>query len=114
MSHPADLCAATDAQLDSELGGARRRLETVLDAPVRYFSYPRSRHDPRLEAAVLREYRVAFGGEGRDFRPACVSRVIAPLAGPASLAAHLARRRVRATLGRARDAGLRLSPATES
>lgn len=98
LTHPPDLRSLDSARLDHELAAGRGRLEEILQTPVPYFAYPRSRHDERVRRAVQARYRMAFGGEGREFSRACVSRIIAPQQGAAGLAAHWLRRRVATAL----------------
>ena len=83
--HPATLVDLDDAQLRAELESSRRAIENLLDAPAELFSYPHSRLDERVEAAVdAAGYRLACAGVGTRFDRLCVSRVAPPRArGPA-------------------------------
>lgn len=51
MTHPI-LTQCTDAELASETHGARIRLESLLDRPIRTFCYPNGSYDTRVLAAV--------------------------------------------------------------
>jgi peptidoglycan/xylan/chitin deacetylase (PgdA/CDA1 family) len=48
------LPSCDDAQLQDEVGGCRRELEAVIDAPVQQFCYPWGDHDDRVIASVRR------------------------------------------------------------
>jgi peptidoglycan/xylan/chitin deacetylase (PgdA/CDA1 family) len=95
-SHPESLPRLSDGALDGELAGSRRDLEAILDCPVDVFAYPHSRHDERVEKAVIAAgYRLACGGTGTRLEPACVNRVLPPAAGDGSLAASIRWRRIK-------------------
>jgi peptidoglycan/xylan/chitin deacetylase (PgdA/CDA1 family) len=84
-SHPDSLSELDDDRLRVELESSRRAIEALLDAPADLFSYPHSRLDGRVEAAVAAAgYRLACAGVGTRFEPRCVCRVAPPQArGPA-------------------------------
>lgn len=62
-THP-DLRRCSDAQLDSEVAGAKATLEERLKTEIGSFSYPYGRHDRRVRAAVA----------AAGYRRACTSR----------------------------------------
>lgn len=95
LTHPPDLLALPDDRVDYELAASRRALEELLDVPVPYFAYPRSRHDPKVEEAVLRHYRLAVAGQGPHLRAGCVNRVIGPSGRGRALWLQITRRRIR-------------------
>ena len=84
-SHPDSLVDLSETSLHAELGGSRRAVEAVLNAPVELFSYPHSQLDRRVEAAVAAAgYRLACAGVGTLFEPLHVCRVATPqVRGPA-------------------------------
>jgi len=93
-THPDSLPQLSGEELRDELAGSRRDLEAILDAPVELFAYPHSRHDEPVEAAVVAAgYRLACGGTGTRFEPACVNRVLPPADGDGSLAGAIRWRR---------------------
>lgn len=75
-SHPESLTDLSEPELERELAGSRSALEKVLKAPVTQFSYPHSRHDPRVEGAAARAgYQLACAGTGRRFSRFSVTRI---------------------------------------
>lgn len=57
-----DLRGLSDADLDVQVGEARRHQESVVGAPVRSFAFPYGHHDERARAAVREAgYAGAFG-----------------------------------------------------
>lgn len=78
-THPNTLVALSDDRLKLELERSRGVLEDTLGAPVRYFAYPHSKHDARVEEAVERAgYSLACSGVGTRFAPFCLKRVKPP------------------------------------
>lgn len=53
LSHR-ELPTLTDMELDAEVAGSKRAIETHLGHPVVEFCYPRGKHDERVRAAVDR------------------------------------------------------------
>jgi peptidoglycan/xylan/chitin deacetylase (PgdA/CDA1 family) len=95
-SHPDSLPRLDEDALRHELAGSRRDLETILDGPVDLFAYPHSRHDERVEKAVIAAgYRLACGGTGTRLEPACVNRVLPPASMDGSLAGSIRWRRIK-------------------
>ena len=95
-SHPESLPRLGDDLLGDELAGSRRDLEAILDSPVDVFAYPHSRHDERVEKAVIAAgYRLACAGTGTRLEPACVNRVLPPADGEGSLAGSIRWRRLK-------------------
>jgi peptidoglycan/xylan/chitin deacetylase (PgdA/CDA1 family) len=95
-SHPDSLPRLNDDALLGELAGSRRDLERILDRPVDLFAYPHSRHDERVEKAVIAAgYRLACGGRGTRLEPACVNRVLPPARGDGTLARSIRWRRLK-------------------
>lgn len=84
-THPETLAALPDDSLKLELERSREVLEGILDAPIRHFAYPHSKHDGRVEKAVERAgYNLACSGVGTRFSPFCLKRVQPPAwGGPA-------------------------------
>lgn len=95
-SHPESLPRVGDDALADELAGSRCDLEAILDGPVDLFAYPHSRHDERVEKAVIAAgYRLACGGTGTRLEPACVNRVLPPATMDRSLARAIRWRRIK-------------------
>ncbi|MGB3200557.1 MAG: polysaccharide deacetylase family protein [Nodosilinea sp.] len=61
VTHPADLRTLSDEDLAYEVVESKRRLESELGVPMRYFSYPTGHYDERVAQAVDRAgYLAAF------------------------------------------------------
>lgn len=52
VTHPSDLKALADAELDREISLNKSWLESIIGEPVTSFCYPRGRFDDRVKAAV--------------------------------------------------------------
>lgn len=55
-----NLLKCSDAELEAEITGARRRLERALGSPVEYFAYPDGRSNARVRKVVSAEHRLAL------------------------------------------------------
>jgi peptidoglycan/xylan/chitin deacetylase (PgdA/CDA1 family) len=55
-----NLLKCSDAELEAEITGARRRLERALGGPVEYFAYPDGRSNARVRKVVSAEHRLAL------------------------------------------------------
>ncbi len=61
VTHPADLRTLSDEDLTYEVVESKRRLESELGVPIRYFSYPTGYYDERVAQAVADAgYMAAF------------------------------------------------------
>jgi peptidoglycan/xylan/chitin deacetylase (PgdA/CDA1 family) len=61
VTHPPDLRALSDEDLTYEVVESKRRLESELGIPIRYFSYPTGHYDERVAQAVADAgYMAAF------------------------------------------------------
>lgn len=95
-SHPPSLTELGDTTLREELVRSRTVLEDLIQAPVNTFSYPRSRVDRRIEAAVKDAgYHLALAGEGSSFSRYRMHRVFAPPGEGNALARQLRLRRLK-------------------
>jgi peptidoglycan/xylan/chitin deacetylase (PgdA/CDA1 family) len=75
-SHPENLTELPDDKLQDELQRSRDVLQNLLHVPSRYFSYPHSQLDSRVENAVRQAgYTLACAGVGTRFSPFCLHRV---------------------------------------
>ncbi|MGG6240656.1 polysaccharide deacetylase family protein [Nodosilinea sp. AN01ver1] len=67
VTHPADLRALSDDDLVYEVVESKRRLESELGVPMRYFSYPTGYYDERVAQAVADAgYLAAFTMREQD------------------------------------------------
>lgn len=80
LSHPV-LPELSSAELEREIVGAKRRLESVLDTEIERFCYPYGKFDERTVDLVRESHDFAVGGRGRrecitpETDPAYVPRV---------------------------------------
>ncbi len=95
-AHSVSLVDLSMAQLEHELMWSKLILEDIVDAPVRHFSYPHSRSDARIEAAVAENgYRLACAGVGTRFTRYCLHRVAASPRGGLDMEARIKWRRLK-------------------
>lgn len=76
VTHPADLRTLSDDDLVYEVVESKRRLESELGVPIRYFSYPTGHYDERVAQAVdnagylaaftMREQNEQFAGNSES------------------------------------------------
>lgn len=85
-SHPASLEELNEADLKRELEESRFAIESLIGASVNHFSYPHSKVNARVVAAVRAAgYRLACAGPGAVFSRYRLPRIEPGLAGPAML-----------------------------
>ncbi|MBE9158283.1 polysaccharide deacetylase family protein [Nodosilinea sp. LEGE 06152] len=90
VTHPADLRALSDDDLVYEVVESKRRLESELGVPIRYFSYPTGYYDERVAQAVADAgYLAAFTmrEQNEQFAGASESLLAIERFGQSSLAA---------------------------
>ncbi|MCU1449802.1 MAG: hypothetical protein JWP02_1972 [Acidimicrobiales bacterium] len=75
-----NLARCTTEELELEVPGSRQRLEALLGAPVRFFSYPDGRHGGRVRRCVDTSFDLAVAT--RTFRPAMSPLALRRLPGP--------------------------------
>jgi peptidoglycan/xylan/chitin deacetylase (PgdA/CDA1 family) len=89
-THPPSLPDLSDAELLFELQRSKEIVEAIVNRPVRSFSYPHSRVDVRVQAAVeAAGYESACAGVGTAFTPYRLSRVAPPASPGAVLEARM-------------------------
>ena len=95
-SHPASLVPLPDEVLRHEMERSRRTIEAAVDAPCRYFAYPHSKVDARVERfAALAGYSLACAGTGTRWSRHCIHRVEAPQVGGAAVEVRMHWRRLK-------------------
>ncbi|WP_228052302.1 polysaccharide deacetylase family protein [Nodosilinea sp. LEGE 07298] len=90
VTHPADLRTLSDDDLVYEVVESKRRLESELGVPIRYFSYPTGHYDERVAQAVADAgYLAAFTmrEQNEQFAGASESLLAIERFGQSSLAA---------------------------
>jgi peptidoglycan/xylan/chitin deacetylase (PgdA/CDA1 family) len=92
-SHPNSLAELPDDALQDELERSRTDIANLVGTPSRYFAYPHSKTDPRVERAVEEAgYALACGGVGTRFSRFCLSRIEPGVRQGLALEAHLKER----------------------
>jgi peptidoglycan/xylan/chitin deacetylase (PgdA/CDA1 family) len=100
-THPTSLVTIADSLLAREVKGSRRTLETLLDTPISYFSYPHGKYDRRVTTAVAQAgYTLACGSTGTQFRRYVINRVEPPALSSAGLEGYVAYRQMKRALRR--------------
>ena len=101
-SHPASLVPLPNEGLRHEMEHSRQTIEAAVDAPCRYFAYPHSQVDARVERfAALAGYSLACAGTGTRWAPYRIHRVEPSRLGGAAVEVRMHWRRLKRLAHRA-------------